>query len=655
MPDNLVATREPMQEASLRDLSDEEFADRYACDRLTAAVLASKYQYVVQHMCTGLLTTAFSPILRDWYDFAATLTGPPEQDYPMPAVSNSLIIFTGTMAEAVRNMVEEFGVDRLKPGDVLIANDPYRVGTHVNDVCCSRPIFAGSSTPVGFVTIQAHMLDMGGVVPGGFSATKRTIYENGLILAPCLLYHEDVPQRAVWSLLHDNARFADVMLADLRTIYQNLSLGEHLVTQAIQRYGLEAYAGAIRYACDSSAQSMRQAIGRVPPGVYEGEGWVDCDGVDDSEEYRIAARVAVADGHVEVDLSGSSRQARTSINAGWLDTKTAVGVALKFLLDPTSPFTSATFRDIDIVLPHGTIVSALPPDGPIFMNSAAAHPAMHAVLRALSSPLGADAVGGDCDCVAVHNANGIDPTTGSPWMTMAQCGGEHGPWAGTRAGDGDSYNVFYMANSLDPATESIEADAPVVVLRKEYVIDSAGAGAHRGGAAVMKDSLWLTDTEHYAMAMHVKRSVGFGVHGGRDGTPGGVWMWPTAPPHDADAYDAATYEAATPVAGMLNPESHAPDPDGEYFHYGRVPVWRTDAGAMFRYLTNGGGGWGDPLDRDPDAVRRDVRDGYVSVEGAARDYGVVILGNPCTDPEGLAVDAAATKRLRARSRQRGRW
>jgi hypothetical protein len=193
-------------ESLVRDLTDDDFQARYACDRFTATVLASRFRYVVQHMCTGLLNNAFSVILRDWYDFAATIAGPPEQEYSMPAMSNSLVLFVGTMTDAVRSAVVEFGPENLSEGDILMVNDPYRIGTHVNDVCFIRPIFRDGKI-VAFVNLQAHMLDMGGVVPGGFAGTKRDVFENGLVISPQLIYHEDKPVKSAWSLIFDNARF----------------------------------------------------------------------------------------------------------------------------------------------------------------------------------------------------------------------------------------------------------------------------------------------------------------------------------------------------------------------------------------------------------------------------------------------------------------
>ena len=353
-------------ELLLKDLSDEDFRARYQCDTFTATVLANRFRYIVKQMSSGLLTRAFSVILRDWYDFASTISGPPAYDYPMPAASDSMALFLGPMTDAVRNMVEEYGADNLEPGDVLICNDPYRIGTHVNDVCFVRPVFYQGRL-VGFVNLQAHMLDMGGIVPGGFTATKRNVYETGLVLGPILLYKRDKPVKSTWSLIFDNARFGGLLLPDIKTIYQNLCFGERRLVETIDRYGVDAYLGAVRYACDVSAERMIQAIANLPDGDFEGEDGIDCDGVDESEEYRVKVKMVVRGHRLEADLSGSSRQARTCVNAGWLDTKMAIGVTLKYLLDPKTPFTSGTFGSIDIVLPEGTFVSAMPPDGAIFL------------------------------------------------------------------------------------------------------------------------------------------------------------------------------------------------------------------------------------------------------------------------------------------------
>lgn len=641
----------PITSDNLKTLSDAAFSDEYKSDRFTASVLSARMRYVVQHMCTGLLNNAFSVILRDWYDFAAVISGPPEMNYPTSAVSNSLALFFGSISEAVRNSVEEYGVENLQQGDVLICNDPYRAGTHVNDVCFIRPVFHDGAI-VSFVTLRAHQLDMGGVVPAGFSGTKRNVYENGLVINPMLLYRQDEPVRSSFGLIFDNARYGELLLPDIKTIFQNLLLGERLITESINRYGVDAYLGAIRYSTDVSAEAMRSAIETLPDGVYEAEEKIDSDGIDDSLEYVVKLKIRKFGDQMELDFSGTSPQARTSVNCGALDTKTAVGVGLKFLISPDTPFTSGEYRNVDIVLPPGTFISATPPDGAVFLYFDASSTVLLALFKALEKALGERAVGGDYASLNLHNASG-QFDDGTPWNTTAQCGGEHGPWGATNAGDADSYSVPYQLNNLDPATEAIESETPAVVLRKEYQIDSAGPGTHRGGAAVLKDTLYLTAAEHFSSPLHTKSASGTGAYGGGDGAVGAVWLFES---EQADVARSGSllptsddaYADSTPVGGVVDPETKLVDPDGEYHHFARRTIWKTEPNALFRYLTNGGGGWGEPFSRDVDKVLADVRNEYVSIEGARRDYGVVVSGDPVNDPEALRIDHEETNALRRR-------
>lgn len=633
----------------LRDCTEEAFEATYHCDRFTATVLSNRLRYTVDHMSTGLVSSAFSPIIRDWYDFAITVSGPPDMDYPMPAVSTSLLVFLGTMEDAVRNIVEEYGVDKLKPGDVLICNDPYRAGNHVNDTCFIRPVFYHGK-PVAFMNARAHQLDMGGVTPGGFSGTKANVYENGLVIGPMLLFENDKPVRSTFSLVFDNTRFAGFLQPDFMTMAEQLKLGEKLLLESIERYGEAAYRGTVQYCCDASAEAMSDALERIPDGIYHAEESIDADGAGDDEPIVVRARMVKHGGRLEVDLSGSSRQARTCINAGPLDAKTAVGAAFKLLVDRYTPFTSGAYRHIDIVVPPGTVMSAMPPDGAIMLYWEVSAALLNAIIEEIGKVLGDAAFAGDYGAVCVHNAHGVN-ADGSAWQSIGIVGGEHGPWGADKYHDGDSYTVPYMVNGLDPSTEASELDAPTLLLRKEYVIDSGGAGYNRGGASVLKDAYWETDGEHYSIPIRLKKGTGFGVHGGETGIAGGCWLFdPEDPVLQARgklvATDASVYAGSNPIAGVLNAQTKALDPNGEYFYFARQPVWHTRAGAYSRYITNGGGGYGDPKTREPERVLADVRDGYVSIAAAKARYAVVITGDPEFDPEGLAINASETADLR---------
>ncbi|MET4639264.1 hydantoinase B/oxoprolinase family protein [Mycetocola sp. 2940] len=637
----------------IRDLDDGAFRDLYDCDRYTATVLGNRFDYLVEHMSARLLTGAFSPVLRDFYDLACTLAGPPALGYPVPAASNGIVLMAGTTIDAVPNMVGEFGIQRLHPGDVLIANDPYRTGNHNNDLVFTRPVFVGGEI-AAFVTLNAHQLDMGGTVPGGFSATKQNVFENGLVLSPRLLVSQGENVRETWNVIFDNVRMAEVLYPDMKTVCSSLELGESLVLESIDRYGLAAFHGAMRYATDAAAERMAQGMAELPDGDWEAEHGVDCDGIDDTETYPVHVAIRKRGDRIEVDFSGTHRQARTSINATVWEVKTAIGVALKYNFDPRGRFNSGLFRNIDIVIPEGSVVSALPPDGAVFLYFEQSQVILATVLMALEKAMGERAIAGDRAGTNLHTAFGAW-SDGRPWVSAMQCGGEIGPFGANRHGDADTQCMSYLANGVAPSVEAVEKDSPVVMLRHEPVPDSAGPGFHRGGNAMLRDTLWLTDAAHSIIELRHKSVTGFGVYGGGSGINGGVWIFP---PGDDGApviptTDRSSFASGTAWAGVIDPESNAPSSDGVY----RYPFANSNVSAeqsVLRYITNGAGGWGNALDRDPDRVRIDVRDEYVTIEGAARLYGVVVTGDPHDDPEGVAVDIGATRTLRERMSRGGR-
>lgn len=631
---------------SMRELSEQEFLDTYDAGRFTCAVLANRQHYVAEHMCTDLVQRAFSPIISFSYDFVGAVIGPPEQNFPMVGINKGNGAFLGSLSSGIANAVREYGLERLKPGDLLVCNDPFRVGNHVNDMCFVRPVFDGP-TIACFVVIRAHQLDIGGTVPGGFGLMKKDVYENGLVIAPQLMFRGDEPVKETIKILLDNTRFGHTLLPDFYTIRSSCALGEKLVRESIERYGVAAFLGSIRYTIDSSAESMRRAIESLPDGDYQGEDRLDSDGVDE-EQYTLKVLVRKRADRIEIDLGGSSRQARTSLNATAFDAQTAVAIGLKMLLDPESPFTSGVYRHIDVVVPDGTVTSARPPASTMFYFEVQST-LLNAIVRALSVPLGSRAVAGSYGSTNLHTGAGRNPD-GTPWFSAAELEAQFGGWGATDAGDADGHSGIFTLNQRVTPSEEIEKRVPVLLMTKEYVTDTAGPGKHRGGSGLMKEALFLSDGDHIVVPLHFRNASGNGVHGGADGRLGGAWFYESADPGSAESEyrlpGKSEFSGATVISGIVDGNGEL-DPAGEFVFFGRRPMWSQNRGSTLRWITNGGGGWGDPYDRDPQAVLRDVRDEYVSIPGALRDYGVVIVGDPDEDPEGLRIDTAETERARA--------
>ncbi|MGE0387495.1 MAG: hydantoinase B/oxoprolinase family protein [Gammaproteobacteria bacterium] len=637
--------------ARLRDLAGRAFEERYDCDRFTATVLTNRFGFIIEHLVSRILTTAFSAIVRTGSDFAVCLLGPPELRFPMVAVSNTIPVFTGSLPDAVRISLEEYGLDKLRPSDVIAVNDYYRVGTHLNDTCFIRPIFHQGKI-IAVITIRAHMMDMGGTTAGGFRLTKQTTFEDGLRLPPTLLFSQGEPVASAFRLIFTNTRFGPMVFPDIQSIRSSLVMADDHVQETIGRYGAAAFLGAVRYACDASAETMSDALRAIPDGIYEGEETLDSDGLPDSPEYRVKVRIHKVGERVEFDWSGSSCASRSALNAAWLDVKTAITVGLKCLIEPHSRLTSGTLRNVDIVVPPDAILNPAPTHPCQFYYEVVIS-MMMAMFRVLMPVLGERGFGPE----AIPTLNFVSGASesGVPWMTFGP-GAAHSPWGASQYGDGDRSQTSLLFNAIMTGVEDSEREGfYAIALSSEILPDSGGAGTHRGGPASVNDTYWLQPGTHVCVHFHVERPPGGGgAAGGRAGLLGGAWCWG---PSDAfvDArspipisLEHPMYRTARPMLGVIDRETGCLDEKGVMTPCGTglaVP-----AGSVVRVVTNGAGGWGDPFERDPVRVLHDVRDEYVSIAGAARDYGVVVLGDPRTDPESLAIDHGATAILRSRQR-----
>ena len=436
-------------EVRLRDLSDEEFFARYACDRLTATVLSNRFAYVIDNIKDQLTRTAFSAIVRT-SDFASGLSGPPWQGWPMVAVSQTVPNHVGSIPDAVRVMLEEYGLEKLRPGDLITCNDYYRVGTHLNDVVFVRPLIVDDQV-LGALTLRCHQMDLGGVAPGGFWVTKRNRYEDGLAVPPMKLFSQGEPVAEVVKVFMANTRMGPLMYNEMHVINASLKMGEGLVLESIDKYGTDAYLGAIRYTDDVSAETMRLGLERLPDGVYEGEEILDTDFRPDSPPYRIKMRINKRGGRAEVDLSGTSVATRSALNCAWPDVRTGIVLGLKALIDRYSRYTSGSMRPVDLVLPPDAIVNPDYPHACQFYHEVVVS-MISCVFNTLNPVLGAEAVAHDAGGWGALSVSGI---TADGFAEMPSSGAYRlGPVAsgGPRRGAGPATATAYRRVTRCPST-----------------------------------------------------------------------------------------------------------------------------------------------------------------------------------------------------------
>ena len=481
---------------------------------------------------------------------------------------------------------------------MLIVNDYYRVGTHLNDACLMRPIFRDGQI-VAVVTIRAHFLDMGGIALGGFEVTKKNTWEDGLRIPPMLVVSKGKPVTSVLKLLYDNTRLGFLCVPDIMTEIKALELGASLLEETIDRYGVAAYTGAVRYACDVSAEAMAEGLRSLPDGVYEGEDWLDGDGLPDSPEYSVKVRITKVGDRAEVDLRGSSGPTRTAINGAWPDVKTGLAFALKTLLDPTTPVSSGTLRNVDVIVPPSAIFNVGPPV-PCQMYFLVVYTMVHATYRALNPVLGERAVAtGFITASASGHGRRPDGLDGS--LVDSAGPAVIGAWGATRHGDADAAQQSPLGNLIDGGVEIHELSGPVIWAASDYVPDSGGAGTHRGGSAILHDMLWRVPAAHDMQLLHHARrpTAGGGVNGGHAGPTTAAWLFDgeiselgTTLPELPSVTHGEFYRQATPLGGVVDPDTHEADPGGELVvGQGKLP---RRVGALVRVLAAGGGGWGDP-------------------------------------------------------------
>jgi N-methylhydantoinase B len=568
-------------------------------DPILLEVFRNAFEAIADQMALMLMRTAHSPIVRDAMDFSTALCDAAGSNL---AQGLTTPMHLGSFYDAMRHLIQQYA-GRIAPGDVFIGNDPYLAsGQHLPDIYVIRPVFQAERL-CGWAATIAHHVDVGGLVPGSNSLAAVEIHQEGLRLPFLKLVDGGVENATLMEVIAANVRVPDQVLGDIHAQMTACLAGERELAGLLERYGVDVVVGYGEALQDYSERMARAAITAIPDGTYQ---FVDhIDGLGENPqpiEFRVA--VTVHGDELTVDWTGTSAQVKGGINTPLSFCKSNVYAALRSVMPPEMPNCHGYTRPIHVIAPEGTVLNARYPaacGARGITGYRMVDCIFGALAQALPEKVAADGAGGS----TLPSFGGWD---GKKRFVFSEC--VMGTWGATSQHDGQEGVPHMASNQANVPVEMIEADYPIRIERYGFVPDTGGAGRYRGGLSVARDYRILADDIYFGVRSDKSVHAPHGLSGGAAGAP-----------------------AVNQIRHGANDFALPPMP---------IKPITLGMGDVYRHAMAGGGGFGNPFERDPEKVRADVLDGKVTVAHARDAYGVVIASGAERH-----VDVAATNALRA--------
>jgi len=570
-------------------------------DPVLLALTQKQLDHITRQMGWVMMKTARSPIFSQSHDFSCFIG---DADGAVAAQADGIPIHTGGGGFALRALKSAFGPD-IADGDVFLSNDPYLAGNnHLADWTVMRPVFIDGEL-FGFSCNRAHQSDIGGGVAGTYNAAAREIFHEGVRIPPLRIAERGVVHEDILRLLLANTRCPDLLAGDLHAMLGSIKIGAERLAALARDLGHNQASRLFPNLLDYAERRMRAQICNLQPGRYNGSDTSDHDCFGEAS-VTVQVALTVQGDRMVFDFSGSSPQMAGFKNSPLANTHSAVYLAVTTFLDESLPRNEGAYRAVEIIAPEGSIVNARAPAPVGFATTHPAHEIITACWQALSG------AAPDRSCAgwgkSLHPVSAGATAQGSVFVLYHWLGY---PAAGAVA-ERDGFNVLGTVNTLGglvlPNVEDLELAYPVEIRRQEFRIDGGGAGKMRGGTGVCYEARQLVPTETTFRDEASRRPSGAGVLGGQSGAAGTI---------RCRAADGTIIQ--TPAYGTMR------------------------CGVMDISIESaGGGGWGPPIERAPEAVRRDVLDELVSAEVARTVYHVVLSADHA------AVDYEATNRARSK-------
>jgi N-methylhydantoinase B len=565
-------------------------------DSITVEVIRHSLLASAQEMAQNLCRTAYNTVVYEIHDYGIGLhdaAGNVVADTP------GIAIFTGANDFGVQKTIEFLGKENLHPGDVILLNYPYWSCAHTLDALVLAPIFAEDEL-VAFSSCRVHLLDLK-QKDAGYVLDSTDMSQEGIFFPSVKIYNGGKMNEDFFNIVRFNSRMPERTIGDIQAQVSACQTGERRVQEIAAKYGAKVLVEALEEINDHGDRMSRSALAKLPKGSWTAVDYCDTDGIDFDEMIRMEVTVTVTDEKMTVDWRATGNPATGPINLPRGMTLAATMLAFKSLTTPDSPVNAGNFRSLEVLTTPGSLMEAVPPmpTFTIWPGLLAVEIITKALAKGMPDLVPACSGGDVCTVMAL----GVSERAGGQWIEATNDAVGYGGHAG---GDGED-GIMHLSEPgcRNNPVEVLETKAPLLIETYRYRKDSAGAGKHRGGVGVERTYRFLEPSS--AIVINYKtRTQPWSIGEGSAGVSNTV---------------------------VLHPETDREQHVGvSYNHF--------QTGERIANLTGGGGGWGNPLEREPDRVASDVELGFVSVEKAASDYGVVV------DPTTFAVDEAGTRDLR---------
>lgn len=567
-------------------------------DPITFAVIKNGLDAIVDEMAYDVIRTARSEIVKDVMDYSAAIC---DTDGNMIAQAKTVALHLGAVPEAMGVVLDQYG-DGLVPGDAVILNDPYQGGMHLPDIFMFMPIFDAEENLQGFSVVICHHTDVGGRVPGSNASDSTEIFQEGLRIPALKLFEAGEPNETLFKLIDINVRLPDRVIGDLKAQFAACRTGARELGKMFERYGSEMTSTYFAELLDYAERMTRAEIAAWPDGTYSFTDYIDDDGFNDTP-LPIAVAITVHGDSVTVDYEGSAPQVPAALNSTKSYTNSCTYLSVRCCLKGDIPNNAGVFRAITVNAPEASIVNPKIPAA-CAARALTGYRVVDAMFGALAQivPDRVPAAGEGGNTVVCLGGYKED---GTPFIIVDMiCGA----WGGRPDKDGIEAITNPSQNLSNTPVETMESQHPVRVEEYALVADSCGAGKWRGGLGVARSYRLLAPEAGLQLRADRMKILPYGLDGGE------------------------------PAIGAVNEITTA---SGDHIDLPSKINRRMETGDLVRHVQPGGGGFGDPLTRDPERVARDVWNTKITAAYAREHHGVVV------DPDTGALDADATTELRS--------